>query len=161
MVKDRRKPGARPYVRKVCKRWTAAQRAAFLDHLAATCSVTAACSALDVWSSSAYYVRRTDPAFAEAWRVALLTGYDRLEGMLLAKAGAATGAAEAAAEAGTLDADLALRLLALHDSRMKAQAAGTAKPQNRVRRATPEETDAAILRQLAALDRRIKAKRGA
>ena len=144
--------------RTVPNRWSNARRDAFLDHLAATCSVTAACRAIESPASSVYYIRRTDPAFAEAWRAALLTGYDRLEGMLLARAGAATADAEAAIEDGSFDADMAIRLLALHDTRLKNAAANAAKPQNRVRRATPEETDAAILKQLAALDRRMKAK---
>ncbi len=140
--------------KRVNKRWTPKQREAFLDHLSATCSVTAACIALDVYPSSAYYVRRTDPSFAEAWRAALLTGYDRLEELLLQRAGAATTGAEAAIDSGQVDTEFAIRLLALHHARMKTQAAGAVRLQNRVRRATPEDTDAAILRQLKALDRR-------
>ena len=143
---------------KYAMRWTKARRDAFLDHLAVTCSVTAACRALEASASSLYNIRRNDPAFAEAWRAALLTGYDRLEGMLLAKAGAATDDAEAAIADGTFDADMAIRLIALHESRMRKAASGATLPQNRIRRATPEETDAAILKQLAALDRRMKAK---
>lgn len=144
-----------PRTRKV---WTRARETAFLDHLAATCNVTAACAAVNISACMAYGRRRKDPVFAGAWRAALLTGYDELEAKLLARAGAATDHARRGTDAGDFDADLALKLLAHHGSRMRAQAAGTAKPQNRVRRATPEETDAAILKQLAALDRRMKAK---
>lgn len=144
---------ARPY-----RRFTERRRTAFLDHLAATCDVSAACRAIELGAPAAYRARRNDPAFAEAWRAALLTGYDRLEGMLLRRAGAATANAEAAVDDATLDPEMAIRLLALHQARMKAAAAGTAKPQNRVKRATEAETNAAILKQLAALDRRLKAK---
>lgn len=139
------------------QRWTAAKRTAFLDLLAATGNIAATCRELDIWPSAAYKLRRTDTDFASAWTRAIRTGYDRLEAMLLAKAGAAAEDAEATVDAGAIDTALALQMLRLREARQRAQAAGTAKLQNRVKRATPEETDAAILKQLAVLDRRIKA----
>lgn len=145
--------GDMPRQRKV---WTRTRECAFLDHLAATCNVTAACKAASISVCVAYGRRRRDPVFAGAWRAALLTGYDVLEAKLLARAGAATDHALRGLDDDNFDAELALRLLTHHGSRMRAQATGTAKPQNRVKRATPEETDAAILKQLAALDRRAK-----
>lgn len=141
------------------KRWTRRREAAFLDHLAVTCNVTAALKLVQISSAVAYKRRREVPAFAAAWDAAVRTGYGRLEAMLLARAGAATADALAAVDAGTVDPDLAMRLLAMHGTRMAKAAAGTTKPNNRVRRATPEETDRAILKQLAALDRRSRATR--
>lgn len=157
MAKDGTRRGERGEKR-IYVRWTEHQREAFLTNLSATCSVSAACAALEGSLSGVYYLRRTDPAFAAAWRTALQTGYDRLEEALLQRAGAATAAAEEALDAGKVDADFAIRLLALHHSRMKAQDSGRTRQQNHVQRATPEETDAALLRQVKIVERRLKAK---
>lgn len=66
--------------------WTAARRAGFLDHLAATCNVTLSARAVGMSDASAHTVRRRDPAFAEQWTAALEAGYQHLEAKLLAYA---------------------------------------------------------------------------
>lgn len=143
-------------------KWTPKMKGEFLDHLAATCNVRAAAREIGVHPRSVYNLRRKDPAFTRAWGEALLLGYEMLETRLVgcALAGEAeTGAdAERGDEEGAdlepLDRTLALHLLKSHRSHMLGRrAVGGPKP----RRATPEETDAAILRKLAAMDRHRKA----
>lgn len=134
---------------------TAKRRTIFLDHLAATCNVSRACRAADVWTQSMYAYRRRDPVFAEQWRAALLTGYDRLEAALLEHA--MRGVVEV--DCGEVpeqpfDPAMAMALLKMHDARR----VGLKKPVGpKVRRATEAETDEAILKQLAALRKRVDA----
>jgi hypothetical protein len=59
---------------------------AFLDHLAATCNVTASAAVAGVCVGTVYAERRRNAAFREAWRVALEQGYARLEAALLERA---------------------------------------------------------------------------
>lgn len=58
-------------------------RGRFLNELAATSNVTAAAGVGGVSASHAYKVRSQEPAFARAWREALLEGYEHLEMELL------------------------------------------------------------------------------
>lgn len=58
----------------------------FLEHLAATCNVTASAKAAGASVHPFYSLRQRDPAFAAAWKEAMAAGYDRLEEALLAKA---------------------------------------------------------------------------
>ena len=58
----------------------------FLEHLAATCNVTASMRAADIGSCAVYRQRRINPEFREAWNAALELGYARLEAALLERA---------------------------------------------------------------------------
>ena len=137
--------------------WTAARRESFLDQLAATCNVTMACAAIGVKPVSAYTVRRRDPAFAEQWRMALLTGYDRLEAKLVEHALKALGETEAVEVPEVpFEARIAMYILKLYHARLHAGASvKTGGP--KLTRSTAKDTDQAILKQLAILDRRRKA----
>lgn len=59
--------------------WTAAQRAAFLDHFATNADVRSAAMMIGMTARDAYALRRTDAAFAAEWRGAIDVAYDRLE----------------------------------------------------------------------------------
>jgi len=63
-----------------------ARREAFLEHLAATCNVTASAAAVGISFSAIYRCRMRDPEFREAWVQALEQGYARLEAALLLRA---------------------------------------------------------------------------
>lgn len=63
--------------------WTPSAEARFLQVLAATCNVKAACSAVGLSTTSAYHRRRRWPAFARRWDEAIAEGYMRLEAALL------------------------------------------------------------------------------
>jgi len=168
-----------------CDRWTNRRREEFLAVLSASCNVRAACAAVDMSPRGAYLLRRRDKAFADAWREAMAMGYDALEGALLrhaivalggdddadgdrpaSAAGARGGIAVAerpAVDPGTArrgsgmnakalpvnDVQLALVLLSRHRRDVDE------KP-IRGRRATSEETDAALSRKLDALARKLK-----
>jgi hypothetical protein len=65
------------------RRWNGACEKIFLEKLVQTANVMAAARAVGLSARSAYLRRRTNPAFAAAWRVALDEGYAELEMVLL------------------------------------------------------------------------------
>lgn len=137
--------------------WPAKCRAAFLDHLAASCNVTEAAKAVGVFPATPHRVRRRDPAFAQQWLEALKVGYVTLETMLLNRAilAAALPTGETAVpDANGMTTDQALRLLERHKNTVSgvARRAGP-KP------ATEEETYRNIVKKLAVLRKRIDAGR--
>lgn len=128
--------------------WTARKKAIFLDHLAANSSVVRSAEAAGMDDHSAYTLRRKDPEFAEAWNAALAAGYARLEAMLIERA--AGGPVDP--DASQMDRDLALQLLRHHRGPLEGRPrGGGAKP----RMASIEETDAAILKKLKVLNKRL------
>ena len=132
--------------------WTSKQREAFLDHLAGSCNVRASAEMAGVPVCSIYTQRRRDPKFAEDWQAALSAGYDLLETHLvgIALAGERADARRPIETAiGTIDVETALRLLAAHRNARRGKWAGGPP----LHRATREQTDAAILRKLAAMER--------
>ncbi|WP_267249387.1 hypothetical protein [Sphingobium sp. JS3065] len=66
--------------------WTAELRARFLETLALTCNVSEAARAAEKNLSSAYYLKRRDPAFARAWKQALSVGHEELKALMLRQA---------------------------------------------------------------------------
>ncbi|QKR98746.1 hypothetical protein F9288_03130 [Sphingomonas sp. CL5.1] len=143
------------------RRWPAADREAFLDHLAATCNVKTAAAAGGVTGQTALRWRRHDPDFAQAWSEALALGYEMLETRLV-------GHALAGERGGTLAGDddgalppvaveLALKLLTYHRN-------APGKPHRRTgpKRAYAEkdDSDRAILAKLAQIEK-ARAKRAA
>ena len=62
------------------------RRLVFLEHLAATCNVTASAEAAGVSWSAVYRCRMREPDFREDWREALEQGYALLEAALLEQA---------------------------------------------------------------------------
>lgn len=73
-------------VRTAGHRWSDEAEAKFLDHLAATCNVTASAAATGFSGAALYQRRRRDPAFAERWQAALDQGYARIEELLVRRA---------------------------------------------------------------------------
>ena len=84
-------------------------RSLFLDALAETSNVTASAKGAGVTTSRAYKVRRCEPGFADAWRQALLEGYEHLEMETLYRLRFGIGK-----EDNRFDVANALRLLAIH-----------------------------------------------
>lgn len=150
----------RVQIRKVGERFmTGRKRAIFLDHLAETCNVAMSAKAAGASKSGVYRLRRCDAEFAALWRQALLAGYDRLEERLLQHAGAgvnavAIGETEIAEQA--FDPKVAMDLLRMHRATVEG------KPRRgggRVVRATREEAEAALLKKLDALAKRLRNER--
>lgn len=67
-------------------RWSTGKENQFIEQLAATCNVSAACRAVGVSNVAVYERRKRSPTFAQAWRDALDHGYHRLEALLLGTA---------------------------------------------------------------------------
>jgi hypothetical protein len=146
--------------------WTKTRRARFLDTLALSCNVTLAVREAGMSTANAYRLRRMDPEFAELWREALVAGYERLETELLQRALQSVNAiapgdggedvAEAAnAAVEKMDIRMILQVLA----HRRATVEGGMRPNRRdVQRriATEEETNAALLKKLAVLERQVR-----
>jgi hypothetical protein len=147
--------------------WTKQRRKIFLDHLAATCNVTASATAAGLYWAGAYAWRRKDPEFAAQWQAALETGYARLEAMLVDRAAVGSGApgdAEGVDAAGApppdpsqMDVALALHLLRIHRGPLRGRPLGTGK---KIQRANKKETVQAVLKLLRVLRRRLAAEGG-
>lgn len=139
--------------------WTAARRQIFLDHLASSGNVTASAEAAGIKERSAYGLRLRDAEFAAKWQSALAAGYVRLEGLLIERAGGAAyvpGGEVPAADASTLNTDLALQLLRQHRSAAK----GLERPRGiQPSKADKQELNEAILRLLELLNRRLRKRR--
>ncbi|MBX3563100.1 MAG: hypothetical protein KF730_00850 [Sphingomonas sp.] len=132
-------------------RWTAKMRERFLDHLAATCNVKASAEFIGVDPVSVYALRRREPKFADAWGEALALGYEMLETLLVGHAlsGDDSDVLNCGAEprSGPVRVDLALRLLSMHRNAEGKPTRGGPKRQF----AAPEETDAVLMKKLAAI----------
>ena len=154
----------------------AAKRKRFLSVLAATCHVGRSAKAAGIATSTAYMMRRTNPAFAAQWQEALTLGYERLESALMAFALDGLDAVEIEpaddvalieepkareertiasglpgsglmAKVSVSNAQFALALLNRH----RETVAGTRQGRRIARRATREETNAALERKLDAI----------
>lgn len=130
-------------------RWSKAKREAFLDHLAGTANVRASAEVAGVTPPSVYHLRRKDEDFAEEWRKALALGYDMLETALLGHILAGGGRTILCADDREIDVQEAIRLLGLHRNSLQGKWKGGPP----LKRARPEDTDAAIMRKLDAIDR--------
>lgn len=123
------KAGGRLQVRKAAKGgWTPAKRAAFLEHLAATCNIAASARAVGMAPRGAHALKKRDAAFAADWAGAIEAAYETLEVRLLAYAlGEAEGESEAESEA-EADGDAEAELRGAHfDPRVAVQALGFRK----------------------------------
>ena len=142
--------------------WTKAKRATFLATLAESCNVRQAAAAAGMTPSGVYQLRKRDAAFGDLWAEALDMGYERLEAALLAHALIGVNAIDIGEAVATRDRDgpdlvspgavqLAMALLTKHRQGVDG------KPvTKRGRRPTPGETDAALKKQLDALERRLR-----
>jgi len=142
--------------------WTKAKRELFLATLAESCNVHKAAAAAGMTPSGVYQLRKRDAAFAALWAEALELGYERLETALLAHAltgvnaidigGAIEGRDSGGPDLVSAGAvQLAMSLLTKHRQSVDG------KPvMQRGRRPTPAETDAALKKQLDALERRLR-----
>ncbi len=137
-------------------KFTAKVRKAFLAHLAGCCNVRASAQAAGCSVGSIYYWQQADPTFAAACDFALEAGHKQLQHLMLERAVRGDDAStlspadwDKIPDPAKIDTELALRLMALHARRVEtgARRGGGAKR----RKATREETDAAILKRLKVL----------
>ena len=144
------------------------KRQRFLDALALTCNVNAAAAYAKVGRSMPYAYRARDPHFATQWREALAAGYDRLETLVLEHGGAGLPLGPAdpnrvdetdMAAPPPFDFDKALKVLALHRAERHALASRRSGAVRR--RPTREETNAALIKAIAAAKKRLERSRDA
>lgn len=149
--------------------WTDARRALFLQVLAATCNVREGCRATGLHFSSAYDLRRRDPAFAEAWDDAIEQSYSELEMRMLRDClnGAVRvevireghGPLARVKSTRTVTAvphAIALRLLQAHRATAEARRAARAQPQG----GRPDDPDV-VARMKAEMDAMVARNRAA
>ena len=148
------------------KTFTVRKRQRFLDALALTCNVKHSADHAEVSNVTAYYHRRRDAAFAAQWDEALAAGYARLVALVLEHGGAgealepgdaerAAGAIAAAPRPGDpppFDFERALKVLRFQQLK---QVKGPFKESRRPGAATREETNAVLVKALAAAQRRL------
>ncbi len=157
------KAGGRLQVRKAAKGgWTPAKRAAFLEHLAATCNVAASARAVGMAPRGAHALKARDAVFAADWAAAIEAAYATLEARLLAYAlGEAEGEVETEAD-GVADGDAGAESRGAHfDPRVAVQALGFRRRDAAAggrgpscKRATIAEVEAALVAKLEAIARR-------
>ncbi len=121
--------------RRIFVRWTPAVEDLFFDHVSATGNVTAAAEAIGVSRNTVYYRLRTNPDFAAGWDRAVEASYHAVEAKMI----------ESLLTADAFDWEKAMRMLTQRLAyRKRGHSGGPAKTV-----ATPEQTDAAILKRLA------------
>lgn len=180
---DRLTSGDRRRVQKraAARGWTKAKRTRFLTVLADSCNVRRAVAAVGMTPSGAYQLRKRDAAFADLWAEALAIGYERLEAALLEHALIGVNAIDMGEVIDAAYADdgpdnksegkggaivpgsgfsvlaltpatiqLALALLNRHDRPVDGRRLRSGR-----KPATPEETDAALKKQLDMLARKL------
>ena len=137
------------------------RRRTFLEHVAATCNVTASAEAAGVTVNCVYQTRMRDEGFRAAWGAAIEQGYARLEARALAEACPArviTIDGDLVVDEGPIDRELTWFLLREHKKRV----AGTARAGAARRADTPwAEVEAHFLKRLKAMKVRIDAEAGA
>lgn len=134
-------------------RWNKGMRQGFLDHLAATGNVKQAAAEIAVDPRAVYNLRRRDPKFAAEWGEAITLGYQMLETRLIGHALAGGRTCDMIDQDGMepIDPQLALTMLAAHRN---ALAGVPLKGGPRQKRATEEETNAALMKKLDAIEKR-------
>ncbi|WP_375402060.1 hypothetical protein [uncultured Sphingomonas sp.] len=132
------------------QRLTAERRKLFLTELGTSCNVKRAAGAVGASQSAFYALRRSDEAFAAAWEEALATGYARLEAELLA------AALEGETADVAVDRALALSLLGRRDAKARSGAPGGYGMISRTRHVPMADVEAALLRQLELLEKRLR-----
>ena len=144
--------------------FTKTKRERFLDALALTCNLTRAAEYAEVTPPTIYSTKRVDPVFAQAFKDALALGYDRLEALVLEHGGAGAAiefdpdrADAGGADTAPFDVERALKILTFHRGARDSTAAK--RTGRSPRNATREETNEALMKQLAAAKRRIDAAR--
>jgi len=141
-----------------------AKREKFLDALALTCNIGKAADHAQVHRGTVCRARQRDPVFDAQFRAALAMGYDRIEALVLEHGGAGEAiepdperAEAAGVETEPFDFERAMRLLIYHRGDRNGE---PNRRSGRPRRAaTREETNAALIKALAAAKRRVAKRR--
>ena len=140
------------------RRLTAERRKLFLDELAASCNARRSAKVAGACVESFYRCRGRDEAFAAAWETAMATGYARLEAELLADALGRKADGDAGSDGPPIDRALALSLLGRRDAKARSENPGGFGRKSHARHIPMAEVEAALLRQLVLLEKRLGKK---
>ena len=150
-------------------KFTVPKQQRFLDALALTCNIAKAARHIGVHPSTTYKARMRDAVFAKRMKAALEIGLDRLEALVMEHGGAgepldadperaeaegveALGTGSDAVPPPPFDFDRAMEVLKYHRAvQVKAERPIGRRPVN----ATREETNAALMKALAAAHKRL------
>lgn len=144
--------------------WTKAKRALFLDAFAATCNAAYAARRCGMNERSVRVLKARDPGFARLYEEALQEGYGRLEAELLARTLGAdvvgsgddeNPSDEQRQRIETTEFDPAIALKVLQMRKAEAKAQSDDRRGRILVTVTQEETDAALEKKLAAIERRL------
>lgn len=132
------------------------RRQIFLEHLAATCNVTASAEAAGVHVTTTYVCRMRDEGFRADWDAALVQGYARLEAALLERASSGRARCRVRGDkivegpdaAGEVDWDKGMQLLNHH---RRGLAGFTSAPRNKILRVPIDKVAEKLIRKLKAL----------
>lgn len=136
------------------RRWSQEAERIFLEHLAATCNVSAAADACGFSTTAIYNRRMRWPGFADAWAKAIEQGFARIEAQLIETASASlAGSADfdGGREVERCSFADALNLYKLHRAEVRG-----GPPQRYDARAKPPDPDAiraSIHRKIDAIER--------
>lgn len=135
------------------RRWSKEAEKIFLEHLAATCNVSAAADACGFSTVAIYNRRMKWPGFAEAWAKAVEQGFARIETQLIETASASLsgGDFDGGREVERVSFADALNLYKLHRAEVRG-----GPPQRYDARAVPPNPDvvrASILKKIEAIER--------
>lgn len=136
------------------RRWSQEAERTFLEHLAATCNVSAAADEAGFSTTAIYNRRMRWPGFAEAWAKAIEQGFARIEAQLIETASASlSGAADfdGGREVERVSFADALNLYKLHRAEVRGGA-----PQRYDARSRPLDPDAvreSLLRKVEMIER--------
>lgn len=139
--------------------FSAKKKREFLKALAQSCHVIRSAKFAKVHSVTVYDHRKKDPEFARGWQEALAAGYDRLEAQALEAAGAGGAIDGEDPFAGEpFDFNKAMVLLRHHRSQRETGQPRTT-PGPKLRNASRDETNAALLKAIAAVRKRLAAEK--
>jgi hypothetical protein len=132
--------------------WPKGSEEIFFSALGRTCNVRRSALEAGVDPQRAYDRRLADPLFAERWDGLRATGYLRVEERLMRDSLGETDEEAGERPMSQDERELAMNLLKFHHGAVgKAHAGGTPP-----KRATQAETDAAIMKKLAAVRKRLE-----
>lgn len=140
-------------------RWSQEAERVFLEHLAATCNVSAAADACGFSTVAIYNRRMKWPGFADAWARAVEQGFARLETQLIdtASASLSGGDFDGGREVERCSFTEALNLYKLHRAEVRG-----GRPQQYDARSRPLDPDAvraSILKKIEMIERGIARER--
>jgi hypothetical protein len=137
------------------KQWTPRLEARFLETLAATCNVKAACAAVGLSVASAYQHADRWAAFANRWQAAVEEGYFRIELQLMERSSRSLSLSPAQADAGAATDEALFHQLYMHQHGLRGIGKAPGRPL-KLRLEARDEAVAVLLKGIERVEARKK-----